>query len=62
MVSVKQEIFCDFKNGFVYRRLKKFNTYKRVSSKDKKGYLVFRLEGKLLNVIDICMKNITILN
>ena len=40
-----QEIFCDFENGFIYRRLKKFNTYKRVGS-NSTGYLLFQLKGK----------------
>ncbi len=40
-----QQIFCDFDNGYIYRRVKKYNTYIRVGNKIPKGYLKFSLNN-----------------
>ncbi len=42
----KQEICCDYENGILYRKVITLNTYNRVGTKNKGGYLKFRLNGK----------------
>lgn len=44
------EIICDFENGRIYRRLKRENTYRRVGSVDKDGYIQFTFNGKDLKL------------
>ncbi len=46
----KQEVLCDYENGILYRRVLSLNTYNRVGSKDKYGYLTFKLNGKMVKV------------
>ncbi len=46
----KQEVLCDYENGILYRRVLSLNTYKRVGSKNKDGYLIFGLNGKTVMV------------